>query len=100
LVEQHSDTLTVVNNLALLLQDLQKYAEAEKMYRRALAGREKKLGIDHLHTLESMDDLASVLQDEGKYAEAEEVNCRAQAEREKKLVIDHSATLREHKYLS
>jgi hypothetical protein len=37
--EEHSDTLTAVNNMALLLRDLEKYDEAEILHRRVLEGR-------------------------------------------------------------
>jgi len=36
---EHPDTLTSVNNLALVLRDQGKYEEAEKINRRALEGR-------------------------------------------------------------
>jgi hypothetical protein len=38
-----------------------KYEEVEGMYRRALAGREKVLGVDHGLWLASVDNLALVL---------------------------------------
>ena len=45
LVRIHSDKLTVVNNLGLLLQsDLGKLKEAEPFCRRALEGRERIFG--------------------------------------------------------
>ncbi|KAG0633413.1 hypothetical protein HOY80DRAFT_991734 [Tuber brumale] len=41
------------------------------MYRRALAGREKTLGLDHRDTLHSAHSLSVSLQSQGKYDEAE-----------------------------
>ena len=40
----HPSTLASVNNLAILLKAQGKYAEAEPLYRRAMAGCEKELG--------------------------------------------------------
>ena len=42
-----ADVATTLNNLALLYKNLGKYAEAEPLYSRALAIREKALGPDH-----------------------------------------------------
>jgi hypothetical protein len=49
-----------------------KYEAAEEMNRRALAGYEKVLGVEHPSTLTSVSSLASVLQYYGKYHAAEE----------------------------
>ncbi|KAK3690231.1 hypothetical protein B0T22DRAFT_360526, partial [Podospora appendiculata] len=53
------------------------YGIAEQMNRRALDGREKVLGLEHLDTLTSINNLASVLWRQGKYEEAEQMNRRA-----------------------
>ena len=66
----HPDTLTSVNNLAVLLQAKGDYAAAEPLYRRALAGREKALGPDHPDTLRSVDNLAELYFDDERYADA------------------------------
>jgi tetratricopeptide (TPR) repeat protein len=87
------DTLTSINNLALVLQAQGKYEEAEKLNRRALEGREKELGVHHLNTLTSINNLASVLQDQGKYEEAEKLNRRALEGYEKELGVHHLNTL-------
>ena len=77
----------------MVLQDQWKYETAEKIYRRALQGREKALGTDHPKTLTSVSNLASVLQDQGKYETAEEMNRRALKGSEKVLGTDHPETL-------
>jgi tetratricopeptide (TPR) repeat protein len=41
---EHPDTLTSMNNLALVLRDQGKYEEAEEMYRQALRLKETALG--------------------------------------------------------
>jgi hypothetical protein len=56
-------------------------AEAEAMYRQALAGREKILGNEQPDTLASVDNLGSVLQSQGRYIEVEVVHRQAIAGR-------------------
>jgi tetratricopeptide (TPR) repeat protein len=90
---EHTDTLTSVSLLALVLRNLGKYEAAEEMDRRALEGREKTLGKEHPHTLTSVNNLALVLQDLGKYEAAEEMNRRALEGTEKVLGKEHPDTL-------
>jgi Tetratricopeptide repeat len=59
--KEHPDTVTSVNNLAIVLQDQGKYEKAETMNRRVLKGNEKALGKEHSNTLTSIDNLAGVL---------------------------------------
>jgi hypothetical protein len=58
---EHLDTLTSMNNLALVLVRQGKYEEAEAMNRQTLAGYEKVLEPEHLYILISMGNLAQVL---------------------------------------
>jgi len=75
--DTHYDTLTCVNNLAVLLKSQGKDEESEKMYRRALAGQEKMHGLTHPDTLTCVNNLALLLQDMGKLREAEKLHRRA-----------------------
>jgi tetratricopeptide (TPR) repeat protein len=59
--QEHPDTLSSMNNLALVLVMQGKYTEAEQMLPRALELREKVLGQEHPDTLSNMDNLAAVL---------------------------------------
>ena len=68
--------------LALLLSDQGKLAEAEPLYRRALAGKEAQLGEAHPSTLNTINNLAILLTEQGKLAEAEPLHRRALAGRE------------------
>jgi tetratricopeptide (TPR) repeat protein len=61
------------------------YEEAESMYRRALEGSEKALGLEHPDTLTSISNLALVLERQGKYEEAEAMHCRALSKKERTL---------------
>ncbi len=65
------------------------YTEAEPLYQRALAIREKKLGADHPDTAQSLNNLAELYRSQGKYEQAEPLYQRALAIREKKLGADH-----------
>jgi tetratricopeptide (TPR) repeat protein len=65
------------------------YADAEPLYKRSLAIREKALGSDHLDVAQSLNNLAELYQAQGRYADAELLHKRALAIREKALGPDH-----------
>ncbi|KAL3489586.1 P-loop containing nucleoside triphosphate hydrolase protein [Aspergillus germanicus] len=80
------------NGLGNLYRNLGKLKEAEGMYQRALAGREKALGPDHTSTLDSVNSLGILYRSQGKLKEAEEMYQRALAGYEKALGPGHSKT--------
>jgi tetratricopeptide (TPR) repeat protein len=65
--------------------------EAEKMYQRALVGKEKALGPVHTVTLGTVNNLGTVYSEQGKLKEAEEMYQRALSGRA--LGPDHAFTL-------
>jgi tetratricopeptide (TPR) repeat protein len=65
------------HNLGNLYADQGKLAEAEKMYTRALQGKEEALGPDHTSTLSTVNNLGNLYANQGKLAEAEEMYTRA-----------------------
>src|SRR6266516_7073419 len=67
----HPSTLIAVNNLALLYDDLGRYAEAEPLYVQVRAVRERVLGAEHPDTLGSLTNLAAFLVKQGLYVLAE-----------------------------
>jgi len=87
-----NDQASILNGLAVLLQAQGKLAEAEPLYRRALAIHEKVLGAEHPDTASSLNNLANLLQDQGKLAEAEPLHRRALAIHEKALGAEHPNT--------
>ena len=89
----HPETLTSMNNLALLLQDQGKLSEAEPLYRSTLETKIKVLGPDHPETLTSMNNLASLLQAQGKLSEAEPLFRSTLETQIKVLGPDHPDTL-------
>merc|ERR1711957_765139 len=68
---RHPDTLTSINNLALLWEAQGKLAEAEPLYVEALGVRRATLGNQHPDTLTSINNLANLWHVQGKLAEAE-----------------------------
>ncbi len=65
------------------------YAEAEPLYKRSLAIREKALGPQHPHVATSLNNLADLYRAQGKYAEAEPLYQRALGLVEKALGPEH-----------
>jgi tetratricopeptide (TPR) repeat protein len=66
-----------------------KYADAEGLYKRALAITEKAFGADHPDVANSLNNLALVYQEQGKYLDAEGLYKRTLAIREKALGAGH-----------
>jgi hypothetical protein len=63
------------------------------MYRQALEGRKKVLGVEHSNTLISVSNLESVLLRQGKSEEAEAMHRRALEGYEKALGGEYPHTL-------
>ncbi len=84
----HPDVATTLNNLAVLSTSQGRYAEAEPLYKRALAIDEKALGPDHPDVAQPQQPGRAV-RSQGRYAEAEPLYKRALAIREKALGPDH-----------
>ncbi len=66
-----------------------KYAEAEPLYQRALAIREKALGPEHPNVATSLNNLAVLYHTQGRYTEAEPLYQRALAIHERVLGPEH-----------
>ncbi len=69
--EDHLDTAQSCNNLASSLSARGKAAEAESLFRLALAICQRTLGANENHTVQSYGNLAGCLTAQGKHAEAE-----------------------------
>ena len=78
-----------MNDLAGLYRDQGRYADAEPLYKRALAIYEKALGPDHPHVATSLNNLAGLYVNQGRYDAAEPLFKRALAISEKALGPDH-----------
>ena len=75
----HPDVATDLNNLAVLLQATNRLAEAEPLFRRALAIDEASYGPDHPDVATDLNNLAALLQATNRLAEAEPLFRRALA---------------------
>ena len=80
---------TSLNNLASLYQAQRKYAQAELLFERALAIREKSLGPEHPDLATSLNNLGSLYHNQEKYSEAKPLYWRSLAIREKALGLEH-----------
>jgi tetratricopeptide (TPR) repeat protein len=85
----HPAVANSLNNLALLYHNQVRYVDAEPLYRRSLAIKEKALGPDHPDVAQSLNNLAALYQVQGRYSDAERVFKRSLAIREKALGPDH-----------
>ena len=74
---------TSLNNLAELYYNQGRYAEAEPLYRRALAKWEKALGPEHPKVATSLENSAALLRATDRADEAEKLEVRAAAIRAK-----------------
>jgi tetratricopeptide (TPR) repeat protein len=74
---KNRNSLTSLNNLALLYVAQARYAEAEPPYKRSLAIYEKALGPNHPEVATVRENLATCYRKAGKQKEAEELEARA-----------------------
>ena len=65
------------HRLANLYSDQGKMKEAEDMYVRALTGKEKAWGPEHISTLNTVNNLGILYKNQGKMKEAEDMFQRA-----------------------
>jgi tetratricopeptide (TPR) repeat protein len=91
--DDHPPTLYSMNNLAIVLRQQGRYAEAETLHRQTLELKKKALGDDHPSTLSSMNNLANVLEERGRYAEAETLHRQTLELMKEALGDDHPSTL-------
>ena len=91
--EYRREVLDAIAWLGLLYSDQGKLDEAEKMYQRALQGKEKALGPRHTSTLDTVNNLGNLYSDQGKLDEAEKMYQRALQGYEKALGPKHTSTL-------
>ncbi|MGF7178102.1 tetratricopeptide repeat protein [Azospirillum doebereinerae] len=91
--EEHPDTLTSMNNLALTLGALGNAAGAKAMHERVLAVRIRVQGEEHPDTLTSMNNLAATLGALGNAAGAKAMHERILAARIQVLGEEHPDTL-------
>ena len=91
--EERVVILDAIHLLGILYTDQSKLGEAEKMYQRALQGKEKALGAEHTLTLNTVNNLGLLYADQGKLGDAEKMYQRALQGYEKALSAEHMSTL-------
>ncbi|RYP55992.1 hypothetical protein DL770_010860 [Monosporascus sp. CRB-9-2] len=87
------EVLDAIVWLGYLYSDQDKLGEAEKMYQRALQGKEKALGPEHTSILDTVNNLGNLYSAQGKLGEAEKMYQRALQGYEKALGPEHTSTL-------
>jgi len=83
------DLAGALNNLAQLYGDVGRDADAEPMYKRAIAIMEKAVGLDSAAIAPELSNLAALCERQGRYAEAEPLFKRALELSEKSLGPNH-----------
>ncbi len=91
--QEHPDTVTTRDNLALVLHDLGRLDEAEAEIRAVLEIRQRALGPDHPDIIGSRSNLALVLHDQARLDEAAAEIRAVLAARQRVLGSDHPDTL-------
>jgi tetratricopeptide (TPR) repeat protein len=91
--ELNEGDLHGLHDLGLLLKGQGKIAEAEQMYQRALAGKEKTLGPGYMSTLDTVSNLGDLYRLQDKMMEAEQMYQRALGGYKNALGPDHTLTL-------
>jgi tetratricopeptide (TPR) repeat protein len=75
--QESEELATALNNLARVLRDQKRYSEAEPLYKRALAIREKAFGPNHESVAAVLRNYAILLKADNRAAEAKVLNARA-----------------------
>jgi tetratricopeptide (TPR) repeat protein len=89
----YSTVLQTANNLGVLYFNQGRIAEAEAMYRQALAGYEKALGPEHTSTLRTVNNLDVLYFNQGRIAETEVMYQQALMDYEKVLGPENTSAL-------
>ncbi|KAJ4176011.1 hypothetical protein NW767_015588, partial [Fusarium falciforme] len=91
--EEHPDTLSSMNNLALIFSGKGRWKEAEELLVGVIETRKRVLGEEHPDTLLSMANLASTFWNQGRWKEAEELHMGVMETKKRVLGEEHLLTL-------
>ena len=89
---EHQDTATTYNNMAVIFSKQGDYEKALEWHQKALAIRKKVLGNEHQYTATTYDNMAVDFSEQGDYEKALTYNQKALAILEKVLGTDHPNT--------
>jgi tetratricopeptide (TPR) repeat protein len=98
--EEHPDTATSYNEVAVCLNAQGKHAQALPLYEKALAIWKKVLGEEHPDTALSYNNLAFCLNEQGRHAQALPLCQKALAINRKVLGEGHPSTARSYNNLA
>jgi Tetratricopeptide repeat/NB-ARC domain len=90
--DEHSDTLTSMNNLAQTLSRQGDYVRARQLQEQVLEVSRRVLGEEHPDTLTSMGNLAQTLYSQGNYVQAEPLYVQAFEILDQRLGFTHPTT--------
>jgi tetratricopeptide (TPR) repeat protein len=82
-----------LHQVADFMQEWESSQEVERLYLRALTGKEESLGVKHPSTLDTINNLGILYARRGKMKEAEDMYARALRGREETLGAKHTSTL-------
>ena len=91
--EDHPDTITAMNNLAITLSHQGKLEETGVMMKEILEKSRHILGEDHPTTITAMNNLASTYRNQRRWQEAETLQVRVMEARKRVLGEEHPDTL-------
>lgn len=91
-MESEIERVSLMDELACLLQYMGEYTRAEILYKKSLQTKKNLYGEEHLLTADSYNNLAEVYKDQGKYKEAEGLYREALLIRENMLGKEHLDT--------
>ncbi|MGB2986558.1 MAG: serine/threonine-protein kinase [Phycisphaerae bacterium] len=90
---EHPQTLTSMNELAMVLEARGELSEAEQLYKKTLETQRRVLGDEHPETLDTVHNLAGLYKTLGKLSEAESLYRRTLAINRRVLGDEHKYTL-------
>ena len=90
--DEHEQTLSTGNNLAMVLMAAGKLGEAERLFRDVLDQQRRLLGDEHPHTLNAVNNLGMLLFRQGKLDDAEPL-LREAMQRLQRTTPDHPNTM-------
>ncbi|KAK4678495.1 hypothetical protein QC764_308170 [Podospora pseudoanserina] len=91
--EEHPDTLTSMNEIAVTYQSQGRWKEAELLQLQVLEIQKRVLGEEHPNILASMHSLASTYQSQGRWKEAELLQLQVLEIQKRVLGEEHPNTL-------
>lgn len=90
---EHSETLTMMNDLAVAMRAQGDLAGARRLLEQVLQGRRQVLGAEHAHTLATMNALAETLNAQGDLAGARQLHEQVLEVFRRLLGLEHRHTL-------